>query len=366
MTFSGGNTYTAGVTQSVTVTVIDTAFRAFGYQTSPRIKGHDATEGAGTLIPVDANAQFYPATGTGAREWIGAGEGAGGAPTNIFHFKWTPPASGTAVFYVIGMGGNGTGGPEPNEHVYANVYTLPLAPAVVPAKPAFTQSGVVSAAANVPGLTPGAWLAIYGQNLAPATQSWATSEFISGKLPTSLAGVTVTIDSKPAALSFVKSTQIVVQVPDDTAVGPVPIVVANGGVSSEPVVVNMAAFAPSFFTTDGTHIAATHADNTPITQSAPAKPGEIIVLYGTGFGPTNPPTPSGRIVATAHPLAAPDALRVSISGAPSQIAFAGITAPGLYQFNLTVPLTVSDGDAKVIATIQSVQTQANAFIPIHQ
>ena len=107
MTFSGGSNYTPGVTQTVTVTVVDNAFPQFGYQTSPRVQGQDATAGAGTLIPVDADAQFYPATPPSTLSWIAAGEGAG-SPSNTFHFKWTPPASGTVVFYLIGMGGNGT------------------------------------------------------------------------------------------------------------------------------------------------------------------------------------------------------------------------------------------------------------------
>ncbi|HEV2687170.1 MAG TPA: choice-of-anchor V domain-containing protein, partial [Bryobacteraceae bacterium] len=261
MTFSGGSTYTAGVTQSVTVTVIDNAFMSFGYQTSPRIKGQDATQGGGTLAPVDANAQFYPASGTSTLEWIAAGEGAGGAATNNFHFKWTPPASGTVVFYLIGMGGNGTGGPEPNEHVYANTYTLtPTPPAII--KPSFSPAGTLSAAANIPGLTPGGWLAIYGQNLAQTTQNWNGSDFSSGKLPTSLGGVTVTIDNKPAAVYYVNPTQIDVQVPDDRTRGPVQVLVTSAGVSSDPVIVNMTAFAPSFLTLDGKYVAATHADNT--------------------------------------------------------------------------------------------------------
>jgi uncharacterized protein (TIGR03437 family) len=364
MTFSGGSTYTTGITQSVTVTVVDTAFRAFGYQTSPRIQGHDSTEGAGTLTPVDANAQFYPATGMSTLEWIGAGEGAGGSATNIFHFKWTPPSSGTAVFYVIGMGGNGTGGPEPNEHVYANTYTLTQAP-VVAVKPSFTASGVVSAAAKVPGLTPGAWLAIYGQNFSQSEQNWDNADFSGGKLPTSLDSASVTIDGKAGAVYFVKPTQIVIQVPDDANLGPVPVVVSSGGVASDPAMVNMASVAPSFFTFDGTHIAATHADNSPISRVSPAKPGEIIVMYGTGFGPTSPPTPAGELVSSAHQIDPMSTLAISINETPVQIAFAGITAVGLYQFNLTVPSTIADGDATVIATINGVQTQTGALISVH-
>lgn len=365
MNFSGGMSYTPGVTQTVTVTVMDSAFPVFGYQTSPRIQGEDATEGAGTLIPVDANAQFYPPTGASTLSWIGAGEGVG-SPSNTFHFKWSPPASGTVVFYVIGMGANGSGGPEPNEHVYANTYTLTPPPPAAVVTPEFSASGVVSAAASIPGLTPGAWLSIYGENLAQTTTNWDASDFAGGRLPTSLGGVSVTIDSIPAAVYFVSPTQIDVLVPDDATRGPVPVAIASGSVQSAAVLVNMAALAPSFFMSGGKYIAATHADNTPLSQASPAKPGDVVVLYGTGFGPTNPATPSGRVVTTANPLVSLNALEITFNGVPAQIIFAGVTGAGLYQFNLTVPGSLPDGDAQVIATLAGVQTQSGAFLPVHQ
>jgi len=40
-------------------------------------------------------------------------------------------------------------------------------------------------------LTPGAWLATYGQNLAQTAHNWDDSDFSSGALPTSLGGVSV-------------------------------------------------------------------------------------------------------------------------------------------------------------------------------
>lgn len=363
MTFSGGTTYTPGMTQTVTVTVVDTAFPQFGFQTSPRIQGQDATAGAGTLIPVDAGAQFYPPMPPSTLSWIAAGEAAG-STTNVFHFKWTPPASGTVVFYMIGMGANGVA-PAPTEHVYANRYVLTQA-APPPPLPTISANRVVSAAANVPGLTPGAWIAIYGKNFAPTAENWSDADFTSGKLPAALGGVSVTIDGKPAAVYYVAPGQIDAQVPDDTATGPVNVVVTSGTSKSDPAIVNMAAFAPSFFMSDAKYVAATHADGSLVNTASPAKPGEVVVVYGTGFGPTNPPTPAGQVVSTANPLASPNTLMILIGGSQAQIAFAGVTAAGLDQFNLTVPATLPDGDATVSGTIGSVSTQSGAFLPVHQ
>jgi uncharacterized protein (TIGR03437 family) len=119
----------------------------------------------------------------------------------------------------------------------------------------------------------------------------------------------------------------------------------------------MTSVAASFFTLDGWYITATHADNTPVTLSRPAQLAEIIVFLGTGFGPTIPATPAGRIVSDAHPLDPSDR---------AQVAFAGISGAGLYQFNLMVPDWLPDGDASVVATINSAQTQDGVFLPIHR
>jgi len=99
MTFSGGSNFTPGVTQTVTVTVVDNAFPQFGFQTSPRVQGQDATAGAGTLIPVDADAQFFPATPPSTLSWIAAGEGApaqvacaGITAPGLYQFNLTVPS----------------------------------------------------------------------------------------------------------------------------------------------------------------------------------------------------------------------------------------------------------------------------------
>ncbi len=235
--------------------------------------------------------------------------------------------------------------------------------------PVISQGGVVSAAANVPGVSPGAWISIYGQNLALTTTDW--SGHINGNtLPTSLNGVTVSIDNKPAPISFVSPTQINAQVPDDSNSGPVLVVVTNAYGTSAGQTPTMSTYAPSFFTFDGTRIAAQHADYSPLGPNSvapgatPAKPGETVLLYGTGFGPTNPPTPAGQIVSSINPLQDPASLQIVIGGVNAGISFAGISAAGLYQFNVVVPGVLPDGDAIVVATISGSKTQPGAYIAI--
>jgi uncharacterized protein (TIGR03437 family) len=145
-----------------------------------------------------------------------------------------------------------------------------------------------------------------------------------------LQGVSVTVNGLPAYVDYVSPTQINALAPDDDTLGPVPVQVTTAGVASNAVTVQKSLFAPAFLTFDGTHVAALHADYSligapnllPGAVTTPAKPGEIILLYGVGFGPANPPQPSGQLVTTAAPLANPFR---SPSGADS---VGGVRRPG--------------------------------------
>jgi uncharacterized protein (TIGR03437 family) len=95
----------------------------------------------------------------------------------------------------------------------------------------------------------------------------------------------------------------------------------------------------------------------------PAKPGEVILLYGTGFGPTNPLLPSAQLVAT--PAALANSVQVTIGGVAAPVAYAGLVEAGLYQFQVTVP-NLPGGDAAVVAQIGEVHTQTGVLITIQQ
>ncbi len=238
--------------------------------------------------------------------------------------------------------------------------------------PVVSISGVVNAASFQPGISPGAWISIFGANLASTTRSWRSDEIVNGVLPTQLDGVSVTIDGKPAAVSYISPTQLNVQVPDDSAAGAFPVRVtaplgsASGTAQIQP-------FSPGLFTFDGKYLAAQHADYSYVGEwnllsgvaTAPAQPGEVIILWGTGLGPSNPATPAGQLVTQASPLA--NQATVFIGGVQSpNVQWAGISGAGLWQINVQVPSGLPDGDALVAAQVGGSQTQGNAFITIQQ
>ncbi|HLJ15366.1 MAG TPA: TIGR03118 family protein [Bryobacteraceae bacterium] len=240
----------------------------------------------------------------------------------------------------------------------------------IQAAPTLTASGVVNDASFQPGIAPNTWVAITGASLSATTRSWRASDFTNGKLPTQLDSVSVMVNGKPAYVEYISPQQINILTPTDTTQGPVQVQTANRGLIGNAVSVQLQQVAPAFFLYDnGKYIVATHADGSIVGPStvagaSPAKPGEAIVLYGTGFGATNPSVPDGQVVVTQSVLTTLPS--ITVGGAAAQISFAGLTAPGLYQFNVTVPSSAPNGDVPVVAKSGSASSQSNSMISVQQ
>jgi uncharacterized protein (TIGR03437 family) len=93
------------------------------------------------------------------------------------------------------------------------------------------------------------------------------------------------------------------------------------------------------------------------------KPGEIILLYGTGFGPTTPATPPDSIVTASSPLTTPPVIR--FGDVQADVLFAGQIGSGLYQFNVKVP-NLPSGDVPLIAQIGGVSSPGTVVITVQQ
>ncbi len=238
--------------------------------------------------------------------------------------------------------------------------------------PAGTISGVGNAASFLPHFAAATWVSIYGANLSQSTYTWQASDFVNGQLPTSLQGVSVMIDGKPAYVEYISPTQINVLAPDDATTGTVQVQVTTAQQASNILSAPKTQFAPAFFTYDGgAYVAAQHTDYSlvgpanvlPGVAATPAQPGETILLYATGFGPTNPALPTGELVTAPGSLLNP--IAVTIGGVAANVTFSGLVGPGLYQFNVTIP-SLPNGDAALLATVGGVSTQTGVSVTIHQ
>ena len=215
---------------------------------------------------------------------------------------------------------------------------------------------------GAPTITQNTWVQITGTNLAPDTRTWQNSDFVNNQLPTKLDGVGVRVNGKDAFVSYISPTQVNVLTPLDTTHGPIQVQLTNSTGTSPASSVQMVQYAPGLFSFSGSqYVAAIHLDGSyvgPLSLypglSSPAKPGELITLYGNGFGQTIPAVVSGSLVQSGT---LPEAATITVGGVLAAVQFAGTASPGLYQFNITVPDSAPDGDNLLTAGYAGFSTQ---------
>jgi uncharacterized protein (TIGR03437 family) len=376
------------VRQQVTVTINDAQAQVYGMQMTARLVS-DLKGPAGTFTPAQdmrvlcSNGSLtdegVPRQGTScaANRLLEFIEHTSPRNSNTFTFDWTPPASdvGEVRLFVAANAANGNG-QQTGDRIYTSNVTL--APQATGGGPRPTISSVEVDGSFRPGIVAGSWVAIKGTDLAPTPNPgriWnAATEIVDGRLPTSLDNVAVNINGKGAAIYFVSGTQINVQAPADTALGPVDVEVVRSGVRSDIFRANLERYVPGFFMFDPEGrkcIAGVHADGTllgkaslfPTLTLRPAAPGNTVLLFGTGFGPTTPPVQTGVVFSGAAATSEP--VRITVGGMQATVQFAGLSGAGLYQFNVVVP-DLPNGDHAVIAEIGGVRSPDNAFITIQR
>jgi uncharacterized protein (TIGR03437 family) len=104
------------------------------------------------------------------------------------------------------------------------------------------------------------------------------------------------------------------------------------------------------------------------TTTTPAKPGDVIILWGTGFGPTNPVAPFGTPVPSDKTYSTTTLPDVTINNIPATVYGAAL-APGfggLYQIAIQVPTSIADGDWPIQASIAGVQSPNATILSVHQ
>ncbi len=214
----------------------------------------------------------------------------------------------------------------------------PPPPAVGP-----TISGAVSASAfgGFSTVAPGSWVEIYGSNLAPDTGSWTGADFSGNNAPTMLEGVSVSIGGQAAFVDYISAGQVNAQLPSDISPGGVlQLTITNGSTTSAPINLTVNATAPgllaptSFKVGPDQYVVAQLPDGNYVlpegaisgVSSRPAQPGEIIVIYGVGFGSVTPNIPAGQIVTEESQLTA--TLDILFGTTPAQLRYFGL-APNL-------------------------------------
>ncbi len=237
--------------------------------------------------------------------------------------------------------------------------------------PAIYAGGVVQAASyaqdNV--IAPGSLVSIFGVNLAQGA-NYATLP-----LPILLGSTSVTIGGLNAPLLYSGSGQINLQAPfalppDTRQQVMVTVRNADGTQSvSKPEPVSIAQGKPGIFTLNqnGAGQGAVFKGATVADSNSPAQAGDVVTVYCTGLGATQPavpdgaPTPAGALY---NAVLTPTAM---VGGVPAQVQFAGLTSGfvGLYQVNLAIPAGVSPGTAVGLTISQNGMTSNTVILAIH-
>jgi len=230
---------------------------------------------------------------------------------------------------------------------------------------------VANAFGDNPAIAPNTWVEIKGLNLAPPGDAriWQASDFVNNQMPTALDGVSVTMGGRNAYIYFISTGQINVLTPPNLTPGPVQVQATVGGQMSAPFNGMVLPLSPSFFVYNGgPYVIAVHADSSrigPVTLypglTTPAKPGEVILLFANGFGLIVPPVVSGSASQSGNLLALP---QVMIGGVAATVLSAGLVSPGLYQFNVVVPVSLPDGDHTIAASYGGAITQPGTLLTL--
>ncbi|WP_031495192.1 hypothetical protein [Bryobacter aggregatus] len=217
-------------------------------------------------------------------------------------------------------------------------------------KPDYSGNSITSAAALRPGrIAPNTLLTIYGENLSHFSWAIREQDLHSPTLPTTTPNgeVYVQVQGLRLPLYFVSPKQINVLLPADFDPGTANLRVFRDLVSGPTVAIAIQGESPELFRGEGPFAAATHADGSIITPSNPAAPGEIIVLYGTGFGAiqvkernTLVPTLPAEVKRRTEYRARVDGVEID----SNSIFYVGVTPgyAGLYQMNLRLPGQLGD------------------------
>ncbi len=213
--------------------------------------------------------------------------------------------------------------------------------------PSYSAAGIVNASDFSAGpFAPNSLLTIFGSNFAFTTAGLTTQNIVSATLPFQLGDIGVYVDNTPVPLLYVSPGQINFLLPTNEIAGDVPLRVVRQGLTGPTVTITLVNAAPALFSSPGGYALAQdyNTQYATVTAAAPAQPGDLIVLYATGLGATQPLPLTGEIPEYGGSIQ-PSALslfQVLLNGQaldPKTVPYAGLTPgfAGLYQVNFYLP-----------------------------
>lgn len=224
---------------------------------------------------------------------------------------------------------------------FVTVYSIFPVPTLT--APGF-QSAASFASSSVTGISPGEFLVIYGQAIGPAALTTLTIS--NGAVSTSLGGTQVLFNGAPAPIIYTSSGQTSVIAPYNISdFETINVTVMNNGVASNTLVFPVQPANPAIFTLNASGAgdgAIVRLDGSIVSSKSPAQVGDILELFGEGYGAATSATSlnDGQIVGAKLPAPADPTTWLLIDGTKVDTLYFG-GAPslvnGVLQVNFTVP-----------------------------
>lgn len=213
--------------------------------------------------------------------------------------------------------------------------------------PRISAGGVLNAASYTAETAPGALFSIFGAELATGAEQATAMPW-----PLTLAGASVTVNGRAAPLYYAGPNQINAQVPYETPLGPVQVIVSMGQTYSAPAPLTVNVAAPGIFQSSLGRALAQNADYSLNGPENPAVAGSVITVYLTGQGlldhaiATGAAAPLETLSKPVLPVAA------TMGGQAAEVLFLGMTPGlvGLAQANVRIP-ALPEGDHPLVVTV---------------
>jgi len=186
----------------------------------------------------------------------------------------------------------------------------------------------------------------------------------------SVAGVRVLFDGVPAPLFFVRSDQINAQAPYSLdGKSQVRVQVMFQDLPSKEETFPAGESAPGVFSLprDPSRAIVMHSDGSLNSFSNPARSGDVVILFATGEGQTEPPGMDGKLSTSPFPRPRLP-VSLTIGGRPAALTFAG-SAPGfagLLQLNARVPAESNGDGAEVVLTVGEASSQRGLTMSVRE
>jgi uncharacterized protein (TIGR03437 family) len=154
--------------------------------------------------------------------------------------------------------------------------------------------------------------------------------------------VHIYLAGSPVSLYYVSPRQINFLIPEDLRPGEMDLFVACDGIAGPRARITLHDAAPGLFQSEPGVVSATHADGSLVTKGHPARRGETVAVYGTGFGPITPDV-AISVPAPVTNLAAFHVLVAGLAVPGASVLYAGAVPymPGLYQATFKLPKSVA-------------------------